>query len=329
MSDLIKIKKLALDVYEGKVTEYSQEEGEEALRQAFIDIIGCEPGDKRYRRQFNKHKDDFFEIVEEILEVTVNRIVMDSFSQFTNVVNTELGVKPRFEVENTDLFKVSMVATGLNTLRRQRLYNHKVDTEGFRMGIAIYDEFFDFTTGKRDWVKTINKVALSWEHEIAQLVSKALFGAYNYVNEKGFAVADTYTNEALLKLIMKVEGVLGQKCVIYGTASALDNIEGEASDLDKNDRREIGYVKKFKGRECMELPQVYDIVKKDFVIPDNILLVLPAGYKIINLGMEGAPIVLENTDPTTSEDMDVEYSFLQMVHVGIAIAVHFGMFKIQ
>lgn len=328
MDGLTKLQKLAIDVYDGKVEKYSQEDGEQALRKAMLDVIGCMPTEKkRFRRAFNKHKDEFFEIVEQLITVSINRMSKDSYD-FADFKTTDLGVKPLFKVENSQLFKVSTIANGLNTIRRQRIYNATVETTAVRLAIKIYDEFYDFITGRRDWRATVDRVIDSFNTKLGLMIGNAVFGAYDLVETRGLGVASKYDEATLFQQVLKVEGVLGQKCAIYGTATALDNIKGEEGDLDKADRRNFGFVKMFKGRECIELPQAYDLQGEKFLVPSDQLLILPAGEKIVHVGFEGDSIVIENTEGTERLDMQVEYSFIQLVHVGVAVAQNFGVYKL-
>ena len=323
------LQQLSLDVYRGSVQTYSQAEGEKILRNALAEIVDfCMDDPNKFYREFKKHENEFFEIVEELITINVRRLANDSFSDWVEFKDYGLGQKPEFRVVNNELYKVSNIATGMKSLRRQKLYDRRLDTRAFKMGIKIYQEFFDFITGKINWAECVNKVSESFNYELAKLITAILFDAYKDTTGK-YVVSANYSDEALTEIIRKVEGATGVKCEIYGTPSALDNIVGAGALVDADDKRNFGYVKVFKGRRCVELPQVFDEEQNKFVVDDNILIVAPAGEKIVKVGFEGNAMVFEDTDPSSREDMQVEFSFMRMVHAGVLVASKYGAFIIE
>lgn len=327
--NLTDLQKLSLDCYRGTVQKYSQAEGEEMLRQALNEIVDfCVEDPNKFYREFKKHENEFFEIVEELITINVRRLANDAFNDWVEFKDYGLGVKPEFRVVNNELYKVSNIATGLKDLRRQKLYDKRLDTRAFKMGIKIYQEFFDFITGKINWAECVNLVSESFNHELAKLITNALFDAYRDENAQ-FIVSGSYSDNILAQIVRKVEGATGVTCEIYGTASALDRIQGAGALIDAEDKRNFGYVKIFKGRRCVELPQVFDEQQNKFLVPDDMLLVVPAGEKVVKAGFEGNAMVFESTDPADREDMQIEYSFMRMVHVGVLVASKYGALIIE
>lgn len=61
------------------------------------------------------------------------------------------------------MFKVAIMATGVKTVHRQRIYDKKVDTKAFRLGVKIYAEMFDFLKGNIDWTLFVDRVSKSFD----------------------------------------------------------------------------------------------------------------------------------------------------------------------
>ena len=323
----VNIALVARDCYLGKTNTFSKEDQEKILRGRMEEILGGAVTSREgFRRAFMKHENEFFAIVEEMITLNVNRLALDAFSDWVEVRDFGLGEKVEFKIKDDELYKVSAVANGLKPARRQKIYGRRAETQAFRLGIKIYEEFFDFITNAIDWRECVDRVSRSFNYELAKLVSKTLFKAYDELNTD-LKVVGTYSDKDLLALIRKVEAKTGKAVTIFGCGSALDNIIGESCDDDKADRREYGYIRKFRGRDCVELLQVLDD-NGAFVVPDDMLLLVPQGEKVIRMGFEGMAMVFEDTDPASREDMQVEFSFARMVHMCALIAKNYGVFKI-
>lgn len=325
---LTPIQQLALDCYKGKVTQYTQAEGEQILREKMQEILGEMPENPtKFRRRFNAVKDEFFELVEETITIAQNLLAKEAFDSFCEFKNYELGQKPTYKVKNTELFKVSKIATGLTTLRAQKLYGEKAEAESFNMAVKASEEWFDFITGKIDWKETVDTVVESYNRAFAEIISTTLFNTYDSLSTN---MKDTSNNadKSLDKIIPRVKGKSKSGVSIYGTPTALEKIVGANSITDLEDARNFGYKKIYKGNKCVELPQVYDDKTNQFSVPDDILLIVPDGEKIIKGGYEGDMMIIENLDPTNRNDMLMEFEYLRMAHVAVLKASVFGMVKI-
>ena len=321
----VKLGKLASDLYNHRVTNYSESDAETVLRNAMIDCIGKMPGEQGFYQAFRENERKFYAIVEETITEETRRITADYFADWVDYKDYPFGTKPEFKVVDDQLYRVSAIATGMKSLRRQKLYGKRIGTEAFTIGLKIYEEYFDFMMGNINWGVCVNRVAASFANEVAKIVSKCFFSAYEALN--GTLVATAYSDAALIKIVREIEAKTGRKCDIYGTAAALDQIEGADSITDREDLRNFGYVKVFKGRRCIELPQIFNEDKGANEVPEDMLLIIPAGEKILKVGFEGEAMVFEDTNPATREDMQVEFSFMRRVHVGVAVAAKFGCLK--
>lgn len=329
MNKLTDVQKLALDCYYGKVTKFSQEEGESILRNKMVEILGELPENPaKFRRKFNAVSGEFFELVEEVITVTLNRLSEDAFGDFCNFKNFEIGQKPEIRINSAELYKVSKIATGLTTVRSQKIFNRKVQVETFKMAVKAYEEWFDFITGRISWTETVDRVVASYHHEMANTIASSVFNAYN-IAHTNLKETTNAPDEPLKKMIAKVKGATGKNVAVFGTPSALDKIVGATSEKDLDDKREFGYIKRFNGVDCIQLPQSYDVENNVFIGAEDILLVLPVGEKIVNAGYEGDVMIIENIDPAKRQDMLMEFEYLRMAYVSTIVASVFGAIKIQ
>lgn len=330
------LQQMAFDAYYGtNLGKYSKENAEDTLRKMFLERIG-EPipeSKSKMRRFMKKHKEVVFELLEETLTEVVNRISLDAFSDYVDFKTYDYGDKPVFRVKNGKRFKVSALATGIKTVERQRMHDRKVETEAFRLSVKIYEEAFDFLTGRINWTELCNKVAESLVQKIATLVTNCMFQAYDATaNPKTHKTTNISGMETVLReVIQTVEAKTGAKAIIVGTKGALAAVPGSGgvySVDDSKDKREFGYVKMFEGTPCQELPQYYDEELDELEVPTNQLLVLIEGEKVACLAYEGDLEVEESSDTTERNDYQIECEAARMAHIGVPVLYNFGMIKI-
>lgn len=315
---------LSMDAYNGKIDKFSVQDAEALIREKLTECVG---GKWSYRN-FKKNEHDFYALIEELITVNLSNLTVESFGDWVEVKDFELGDKIEFRVENTNLFKVGNIATGTNTIRRQRMLDSKLPTTAYKMSIAIYEEFDRFLAGRIDWSRLVDKVSKSFNREVALQISNAVQNAYNSIHTN-LKYTGTYTDAQLSKLVAKVKGLTGQDVAIFGTSQAVEHIVGANCLADLADRRAYGYIKEFKGVPVIELPQTYDASNDKWGVRNDILYVVPAGEKIVRVGFEGEATVIENTDGTKRNDQQIEYKFQRMMHLGVLSTARFGAYIIS
>ena len=322
MKKLTDLQQLSVDLYNGKVDTYSVKEAEDRLRKVLVDAVGGEWD--YYAFQENKYK--VFKIMAELLSVTVANLTKEAFGQFVEFKDFELGDKIEFKVENQDLFDVAVIANGTNNLRRQKMLSKVIPTTAFKMGVMIYAEADEFIAGRINWTSMVDRVAKSFEHQIVKNIVEGIQTAYSAVHTN-LKISGSIDDAKLAELINKVEGATGQKVAIYGTKSALAQINGiEALEDNMKDKRNFGYVKVFEGTQCIELPNTYNVSDNAWAINNKLLLVIPAQEKIVRVGFEGQALVHEATDNTARKDQQIEYLFERGCHLGVLTTKVFGAY---
>lgn len=328
------LQQLCLDTYFGKVSKYSEGEAEDVIRKAFLDELPALPKRKaEFGRYLKNNAKQLFALLEETITPIANRLSLDAFSDLVKVDTVDLGDKPEYRVRNKKLFPVSQIATGVGATHRRRMHDGKLETDSFRLSAFIYEEAFDFLTGKISWTELCNRVGESFAHKTATLVTSTIFAAYDQSNNPFHVQTNAAGLETALEdLLQRVEGATGVKCQILGTKGALakvPNSGGAYLQEDARDRREFGYVKIFDSNECRELPQYYDEESKKFEIPTDTLLVVPVnGEPLAYCCFEGDIEIVDNDDIYNRKDRQIEFEMERMLHVGVVISSKFGMVKI-
>lgn len=325
IANLTDLQKIARDCYFGKVEKYSKHGAEEVLRKEILEAVG---GEWTYTN-FQKNKWDVYALIQEIINIDLVSLSEEAFKDFCEVKNFELGDAPEFKIRNNNLFKVGVIANGINSTRRQRKLGARLRTDSFKLSIATYEELDRFVTGRIDWKDLVDTVVESLNHEIASQIVIAFENAYDDINSNlKESVNASGVDKAIKGIAGKVKGATGKKVAIYGTSEAIANIEGVGAIADLNDKRELGYVQIVGGNKIVELPNTYNDATGKWALRNDMLYIIPDGEKIVRLGYEGGVTILEDTTGTSRDDQQVEMTMLQGIHLAILVAAKFGAVEI-
>ena len=322
------VRDMAYDLYKGRTANFDKETANNAIRNIILEAAGCAEKWDMYKFMDNKYK--VFAIMKEILTPVVAEAVNNRFDAWVDIEDIALGDTKEFEVLNMDLFEIGYVADGTSELRRQKLVNGKLAMTQFQLGAKIYTEFDDFRRGRVDFAQMIDRLALSFEAKIAEIIVKGVEAAYNkkgaFTNTEG-----TFDKDEMLKIVQKVEAKAGQEAVIYGTKVALANLVGKGEYVAESDLDEIkqaGHVRMWHGCKIVEIPQFINRAD-ELSLNDNLLYVIPNGTKIVKILFEGDVDVIEVADPAVRKDMQFEYMFMRRLQMGIAKSSVYGVYAIK
>lgn len=315
--------KLALDLSKGQVSgNFSKSEADGVLRAAFLEKIGTDKIDYNTYRQ-NKYV--IFQILQETISPIINDRLEEVMGRFAEVRNIGWGDSLVFDIENPELFEVSVIADGTANLRKQRIDNGKMTVDVTTYGIAIYDEFYRFLAGRTDWGTLVSKVAKSYEKRIAESVNATIYGSYSSI-EAEFKYSGTYSEDELMRVLQNVEALYGSAMVV-GTKAALAKIKPDyVGDATKDQYNAIGYVGTFRGYDTVSLVQSFKPNSYEFNLSNTDLLILPSSSeKLVKIVTEGTAIVEDVQN--TQGDLSIEHYFIQKAGVGLAITNKFGIVR--
>jgi hypothetical protein len=319
---------LMIDTYKGSVTEYSSKEANEVIRKALLDVAGLPADGKVDYKTFRKHKVEFFEIIEEALTELVQEGLEKQFEQFAEIRNINWGDSKVFTVEDRELFKVAVIADGNGNLRRQRIDRGEFTVDVSTRGVKIYEELYRLLAGRVDWNAMVDRVARSYNNEIATQVYNALYNSFDQLTAT-YAVSAAYTEATLTSLAQHVEASTGANVVIYGTKASLSKVAPSVVSDNMRDKRNIeGFYGVVNGYELREIKQAHVPGTDNFAINDSFLLVVPnLNDKMVKIVVEGDAIIQEQAGGQTA-DMSQEYTFIMKSGIAVVPSSNYGIYRL-
>lgn len=327
MRQLTDLQKLSQDILNGTVKEFSSiSDAENKIRETVVNA--CEGEWNFYKFQDNKWK--VYEIMSEVLDVDVETVLEDEFSDFVDTVNDNLGDRTDFEVEDEELFRVASIARGTTDVRRQFVDNGVLTVPTEKLAIKIYAEWDKFMAGRINWAKMVAKVGKSMSNKIGTMIYNTIYSSYDVLGTdlKKTGVFDV---AKLRELIEQVEAGTGMEAVIYGTKTALGKINSGSdnqSDKMKDAKNALGYYGEFEGTSMVRLPQAR---KGDgttgLAIDNGFLLVAPSSHKIVKMRIEGQSEVYD-LPSENRKDQQIEHFFAKRVGIGTIASKVYGIYRI-
>jgi hypothetical protein len=325
---------LCVDARRNRVANFSAENAkytDEAIRQAFYEILG---EDKLTYKNWRKHKTEIFEIIEEVLNITLPDAWNESafYNELVEVKNFLLGQKNEFTVDDDSTLIVTRFSGNHWNTDRQKLPAGKTfSTTTDWYNIRVYDELERFLKGVQTVEKMFAKLQESLQKDIDARVYSAFNGAGTFLPSQ-FQESGAFVKDTMLDLVQKVQIASGKTVRIAGTKQGLAALDSAIatqwlSEDMKNEKHTTGRIKVWEGINTVEIPQVFTKGTYDFKIDDKTLFVLPENYKPIKLYFEGDTRSLELSEKDTS-DMTIDYQVQTKLGVGVVFESLFGKYTI-
>lgn len=330
MSDTQKLIKLAKQNYKNRLPEqYSKNDTNEVLRQAFIDLNGGST--KLDFRSLRRNKVEMFEIIEQILENTVlEGLPEDSFfHQFVEYKNVALGDQNSFYVPDKTMLVVSEIADGTTALRRQRLdVGQNISIPTSLKGIKIYEHLSRLLSGRVDFNEMLDALEKAFKLRINNDVYNAFVGSFASL-PAGFTTSGGFDEGAMLDIIEHVEASTGKTAMLAGTRKALRKVTtAVVSDTAKEDVYKMGYYGNFNGTPMMRIKQVHDIGTYNFKLSENDVYVVTTDEKPVKFVTEGEVRILDG-NAMANADLTQDYFFANKYGTGVVITDLFGKYEIS
>lgn len=327
--DKNKLAQLSRDLYYNKSLVYNEVPAKEAFVKMIREAIGVADGERVNYYAWKNNSLKVFQILSIALDAVFPKLVTTEFDGLADTRNVAAGEKPKFEIKDNNLFKVSMVAAGTQNLVRQTQHGNSftVDTDWY--GLATFAEFEQLANGEIDWNDFVDKVAKSFVTYMGERIWEGVVKSYDTL-KAGRKETGTYDEDKLIGLAQKVSADAGgAKVAVYGSLRALRKItkDVEKSDAAKEKFNTIGYLDTVAGLDLIALPSVYKTGAEEFLIDDNTLLVLPQGEKIISIVIEGDTYIVE-TESMGRNDMQLEFKTMKKFGMAVAQLAHYGIYKI-
>ncbi len=324
---------LAVALGKGEVaSKYSVNEANETVRKAFADLMeySLEGDGKIDRKTFRKHKVEIFEILEEIINETLDEGLKNQFDKFAEYRNLAWGDVNLFKVPANNIFRVALVSDGNGNIRRQRLrdgqeFSVSLDTYAIKIG----EDFHRFLAGRVDWADLMAGIAESFKRDLTQRIYKAVYESFG---EYGATYHNTFTNapteDEIVEMAMHIQARTGEKVSIHGTKLALRKLApSNVTEAMNNDRNKVGYYGQIAGIDLFEIEQSHEYGSDEFAIDNNFALLIPENpdkmVKVINEGDS----VIQDQQGGTSSDMMQEYFIANKFGVSVITSKVYGFAK--
>lgn len=318
---------MALDLHRNNLGNFSTQDVSETMRQEMIKLVGS---DQINYKTFRKIKNEFFEIIEEILEITVEDGFSGNefFQQFVDYRNLNLGDTNVFHIGDPSLFNVSIISEGNNSMRRQRLDSKSITVKAEKYGIKIYEEMNRFLAGRINWAVLVQRLQYSFQQKIMQDIYKGFQDAFTSLPAT-FAKSGTFDEDLFSELIQHVEAASGGSAVIMGTKVALRKITtAVVSEKAKEVYNDNGYYGVFNGTPIMEIKQFHKANTFDFALSDKDIYVVPANHgKPVKMIREGDTTILDKA-ANDSVDEIMEYTVTQRYGINIIVSSYYGVWRL-
>lgn len=325
------IVKLAVDLAKGKVQNFSVEESNDTLRKAFADLMEFSLEDGTIdRKTFRRHKYEIFELLEEIINETLQEGLQNQFDGFAEYRNLAWGDKNLFKTPVNSIYRVALVSDGNGNIRRQRLrdgqeFSIDLDTYAVRIG----EDFHRFLAGRVQWADLMKDIAESFQRDLTQRIHDAVMSSYARYNST-YHWSGTLTEDDLIELAMHIKARTGETVAVYGTKLALRKLAPSAdviTDSAREYRARTGYYGQIAGIELREIEQSHKYGSDEFAISNDMILVLPQNTdKMVKVVNEGDAIIQDQA-AGQSADMMQEYFIANKFGVSVITTKVFGFIK--
>jgi hypothetical protein len=306
---------LAVDAYYKKssVAEYSAEDREEGLRNYLADL----------NKDYRNNKNEIFQIIEDTVNEILPKKVLDLVRDFAEFQTFNDNVTVKFKAKNGKI-KATWVAIG-GTVERNRVDKGSFTVKTEAVQCKVYEEYERVIGGLVDWTSLINEVVNAIMEAIMRKVYQTLIGVYSKLPAVNAHTTPAFDGAEFTKVanVIKAYG----NPVIMGTPLAVAQIplDTYASEADKMDIRNKGFLGMYKGMSVVELPQSFEdetnLVK---VFDDQYLFIIPAGAeKIVKVALEGGL----KTRESNGQDWTVNFEAYQKVGVSTFAVNNIGMYK--
>lgn len=328
MSEILKLKQLALDVY-NKVpsNQFSAVQMEDSLRKEMRAMVYNEAGRLDWYK-YQQNKNLIFQLIGETADAILPTRVEATLGRFVETKQFAQGDKPRFMVKKgkgrVKNF-ITKVGAGGNYDVAQ-MDNSYFDMTFEARGGGVLVEFERFLDGTDSLADLYDALIDGLEYKIymdIQDAMKATTGTVPANNYKTHAGFDSTKMKALITTISAygTPNIIGTPEFAYSVTPDTNFI----GDMDKADVRNQGYIGRYAGANLILLPQSFtDETNVTKVLDPQYGYVVASGEeRFVKLGMEGQTIVRE----VENADMSLEMQIYKKYGIVIVHTNTHGVYK--
>lgn len=275
-----------------------------------------------------------FEIIEEIVNVTIGTDVMDCpfIENFVEFKNRALGDRTAWYSEGKTFLTVASFAGNHWDTNREALDNGEEFTLPKEwVYIHVYDELERFLLG----ITTLERLTDVIYKSFNKYIKDRLYVQFQSVASSVPAEFSMSGNseEAVGALCDLIQAAGGYSAVtIAGTKAALRKLAGIVPDkLFADSQREAkantGSIGEWEGNKLMVIPQTLKPGTFELALDDSMLFIMGADVKPIKLEFIGDTRTQEVRDGRINNDMTMELQVQTCLGMGMMLPSAFGVFK--
>lgn len=273
-----------------------------------------------------------FEIMEEIVNVTISEDVMSSpfIDAFVEVRNRYLGDNRAFYSEGGLLSVASFSGNHWDTNRQAIDIGSDFTLQREWVYIHVYEELERFLLGITPLEKILDKVYKSFNKYLADRLF-AMFSVIKNAVPAEFSASGN-SEEAVGNLVDLVQSAGGYSSItIAGTKGALRKLANVIPDKflatsQKEAKASSGSIAEWEGNNLMVIPQTLKSGTFEFALDDSTLFILGGDTKPIKLEFIGDTRSDMDTTGKKYNDMTVDMQMQTCIGLGLLIPNYFGCF---
>lgn len=273
-----------------------------------------------------------FEIMEEIVNVTISEDVMSSpfIDAFVEVRNRYLGDNRAFYSEGGLLAVASFSGNHWDTNRQAIDIGSEFTLQREWVYIHVYEELERFLLGITPLEKILDKVYKSFNKYLADRLY-AMFNVISNAVPAEFSASGN-SEEAVGNLVDLVQTAGGYSSItIAGTKGALRKLANIVPDKffatsQKEAKASTGSIAQWEGNNLMVIPQTLKSGTFEFALDDSTLFILGGDTKPICLEFIGDTRSDMDTTGKKYNDMTVDMQMQTCLGLGLQIPSYFGRF---
>lgn len=273
-----------------------------------------------------------FEIIEEIVNVTIDEDVLDSpfIDAFVEVKNRHLGDRTAFYSEGGLLSVASFAGNHWDTNRQAIDVGEEITLPKEWIYIHVYEELERFLLGITTLEKMLDKIYKS----VNKFIQDRLYAQFQNVANAVPAdfSASGNSEEAVGKLCDKVQAAGGYTSLtIAGTKGALRKLAGVIpdkmfADSQREKKAATGSIGDWEGNKLMIIPQTLKSGTFELALNDSQLFVMGGDTKPIKLEFIGDTRSDMDTTGKKYNDMTVDIQVQTLMGIGLVLSPYFGVF---
>ena len=311
-------------------TKVSKKDLEDHLRGLIKDEM---LGGKTLYQAVRRNKVELYEIVEEIVNVTLRENVLNSpfIDAFVEVKDRGLGDTTEFYTEGGLLSVAVFAGNHWDTDRQALDLGDVVTLPKEWIFIHVYEELERFLLGIVGIDKMMDKVYKS----INKYLQDRIYAQFNNVANAvpSDFTASGNTEAALGALVDKVQAAGGYASMtIAGTKGALRKLATAVPDKmfansQKEAKAQTGSIGEWEGNTLMIIPQTLQSGTFTLALSDSDVFILGGDTKPIKLEIYGDTRTKSNTDGQANNDMTIDAQIQTKIGLGMIVSPYFGKFS--